>query len=945
MVFSSSSTSSTSDGDAWALQSRPPVLSTGSGQSVMLEARRRELQRQREAQRQERQSGARVAGGLGTRAQAPTSSHQKESPLPDIFGGSEDDAVHSASAAPSFPSLSSPPLPKTSATALPPPPHEVTVEQLQRQIAAKQKLLHSTRERETALMEKWRAAKAQKQAEIEQLNGKLRRVLTAIEDQKSVLEREVREAQDEHEAQLRAARRDVEQAVKAEYDAKIAEVQLQLDAAKKEESHLRDLLQEKSGGGGSTEAAKDVAKTALTAAVSAILRRLDEVFDSEGAEEHKMDMWRSELQSLVQHEIQTSFAVGVESSAQAERTEYARFFDDMLAFWRSAEDQERERLLKMDESLLVDVQAIAHQEMKRLQDEALGMERVYVESREAWALEHQRSLQREMEAMLQRQEVELREQRRQRHELHVERLRDAEARHKDLMASEEALHQRQMEQLQAYFCREEDLRAELRRVHAAAQEDVAKSTALLRDVMAVVEEAAAAVKSYEAEVHEKRRRVEAEREENFKEHAEMLMSLQQLAATQCSNVDEERKALEDCTSQLRVASQNLDRHLQDESAWLVQQETTCKRSKDEWEREYRRWQHLVQQERQAAEEHFRETLLVLQQSIGLLDTEERDLAVETAAIHRTFGDMEALAQKEIESLRRRAADVQSRYAAIADAETQLSQKKAAMAEAKQQLTNAQQRLEEERAELRLDEERLRDMVEALRVARSQAALRSHNIEVLRAADSRLSRQPAEATAATAMDSDRLPVQRGQGTSGARHRAPHIETKSNSAVLRSAASTKKRTQHRDPHRLPNRVLQELQEQLHSLATSTGNVGRDAFVSTTRWIDPPLPRASGTHQARQARQRQREADRDTFADDLPAPLSAPPPLHHKSNTLREARTNSRLFAAEQRECQVDSSLLPFTSDGSSQLSLRADQDLSATGNTFTNLVGLSDIETTS
>ncbi|CAJ1034999.1 hypothetical protein, conserved [Leishmania lindenbergi] len=796
-------------------------------------------------------------------------------------------------------------------------------------------------------MEKWRTAKAQKQAEIEHLNGKLRRVCAAIDDEKSASETKIRESQDEHEAELRAARRRVEQSVKSEYDAKIAEAQQKLCAARKEEASLRELLGEKDGGGGNTAGtAKDVVNTALTAAVSAVLRRLDDVFQSEEAEGLKMDVWRSELQSLVQHEVQTSFAVGVESETQAERTEYARFFDDMLAFWRSAEDQERERLLKMDESLLTDVQSIAHQELRQLQDEALAMERVYIESREAWAVEHQRLLQRELESTLQRREVELQEQRRQRHSLHLERLRDAEARHKDAMAREEALHQQQMEQLLAYFGREEDLRTEQQRVQAAAQEDVAKSTALLRGVMATAEDAAAAVKAYEATVDEARRRVEVEREEHFKEQTEVLKRLQELAATQCSNTDAERTALEDCASQLRLASQNLQRHLQDESAWLTQQETTYKRSKDDWEREYRRWQHLVQQERQAAEERFHEALLALQQSISLLDTEEREVVVETAAMHRCFGDMEALATKEIELLRRRAADLQSRSATIAEMQAHLSQKKAAMAEAKKQLADAQQRLEEEQAELRLDEERLRDMEEALRVAHSQAALRSYNIELLRASDAQPSRQRAAAVAATAVDADQYPPNRAEGLGSARPQASHGEKKRKVAALGGPSSAKKRKDLRDPHRLPNRVLQELREQLNGLETIIADgAGRNVFVPTMCWGIPAPPRAMAVQRTREAHPRRHKAVDSAFAADAPAPLSAPPFSGHQPHTRREVRIHAQPAATSQNGRHADPSSLPLTPDTLSQLSLRVDEDCSPSGNTFTNLIDFSDLDTTS
>ncbi|KAG5466906.1 hypothetical protein LSCM1_01083 [Leishmania martiniquensis] len=934
---------SSSDDDAWMPQSRPPGLSAGSGQSAMLEARRRALQQQREAQQQERQRQPQESGRQAPTAASSGAGPQAESSLPDILGGSEEDVTQRAPV--TFSSNDYLPLPPQRPPAAVPAAvssHEVTVEQLKREIAVKQKLLQSTRERETSLMERWRAAKAQKQAEIEQLNVKLRRVCAAIEDEKSACETKMRESQDAHEAELQAARRDVERAVKSEYDVKIAEATQQLQAAREEEAHLRAMLDKSGDGDGAAVAAKDVVKTALVAAVSAVLRRLGDVFESEEAEGLRMNAWRSELESLVQHEIQTSFAVGVESEAQAERVEYARVFDDMLAFWRTAEDQQRERLLKMDESLLTDVQAMAQQELKLLQDEALGMERVYIESREAWAVEHQRLLQRELEATLQRREVELQEQRRQRHSLHLERLRDAEARHKDVMAREEAMHQRQMEQLQAYFGREEDLRAEQQRVQSAALEDVTKSTALLRDIMAIVEDAAAAVKAYEVAVDESRRRVEVEREEHFKEEQEMLTRLLQLAATQRSNTDAERTALEDCASQLRLASQNLQRHLQDESAWLVQQETTHQRSKDEWEREYRRWQYLVQQERQTAEERFHEALLALQQSISLLDAEEREVAVEATAMHRSFGDMEALAQKEMEALRRRAADVQSRSAAIAEVQTRLSMKKAAVTEAKKQLDDAKQRLEEEQAELRFDEERLRDTLEALRVARSQAALRSYHTELLRAADAQTPRQPAEAAVTTDIDSSRYPPNHVEGKRLARDQEPHGGAKANISALREAASLKKRKHHRDSLRLPSRVLQELQEQLNALSTSSGS-RQNAFVSTMPWADPAPFRASVMRRMRQAHPKPRKAFADALAASVPAPLSAPPFAGRQPPNRRKERTWARPELAAAKEGHADPSSLPLTADSLSQLSLRSDDEWTPSSNTFTKLIGFSDLDT--
>lgn len=987
-------------------QSRPPGLTGGAGENAMMEARRRALQQQRVAQQRQAQlqqqqqqrsssTGSRqqapTAGRLGGKqpAPTPTPAAPAESSLPDIFGDSDVEPARNASPVSASSTRRSQPPPQVSVTAaslgvasstlpLPPPPsHEATVEQLQRDVAAKQKLLQATKDRETALLDKWRAAKAQRQAEVEQLNGKLRRVWAELEDAKSVSETKVRESQDAHEAELPAARRRVEQEVKAEYEAKITAAQQQLDAAKQEEERLRQLLDEKSGSGDGG-AARNVVNAALTAAVSAVLHRIDDVFTSEEAEGLRMTAWRTELQTLVQREIDTSFAVGVDSEAQAERMEYTRFFDDMLAFWRAAEDQERERVLKMDETLLTDLQAMAQQDLRRLQDEALSMERVYVESREAWAMEHQRLLQRELEAALQRREAELQEQRRQRHGVHVERLRDAEARHKDVMAREEALHQREMEQLRACFTREEELRAEQQRVHAAAQADVAQSSALLHDVMTTAEEAAASVTAYERALEESRHRMEEERAAQWAEQAATLERLQRLAATQCSSTDSERRALEDCASQLRLASQNLERHLQDEAAWLTQQEASHKRSRDEWEREYRRWQQLVEQERQSAEARFHDALLALQTSMGLLETEEREVAVEAAAMHRTFGDMEALAQREIEALRRRAADVQSRSVAIADTQTRLAQKRAATVEAKQQLEAAQLRLQEEQAELRHDEERLRDMAEALRHARAQAAARQMQMSDARQLADAARAPPypgaaAETFAVAPSVHSVPPAMQATDTRLANDRAtrPHVGG--------DASAVKKRKHRSDPHRLPNRVLHELHEQLNALTVEHGA----GFASTMHWTDPVLSHSlaptrsppkrtlssSPQHQVQHRRETQqqyrhrprpettaavvptRAATEDVFDDDLPAPLSAAPRTgqqhRRQASTQRHRGAPARLApaASPPQRRHVDPSSLPLTSEVSSPLSHHGYNDSSPSGTTFTNLIGFSDLDTTS
>ncbi|KPI86095.1 hypothetical protein ABL78_4856 [Leptomonas seymouri] len=971
-----------SSDDDWMPQIRQRGSGADTGQSAMMDARRRALQRQREAQQQQRREPVTQS--------TPAPAKNTESELPDFLADlntNEDNAAISVLASTRQPTMIFPtagaPSPSTGAAfSLPPPQtHEATVEELQRQIAAKKKLLQSTKEREAALNEKWRVTKALKQAEVERLNGSIRRVWAAMEDEKSASETKIREAQDQHEAELRAARRSVEQEVKAEYDAKIAEAQKQLGSAKAEEERLRQLLEDKGG----SAATKDTVNTALTAAITAVMHKLDDVFQSEEADGLRMEAWKSELQASVRREIQTSFAVGVESETQAERDEYERFFSEMLSFWRSAEDQERERLLKMDEVLLADLQMMAQQDLKRLQDEELAMERVYVESREEWAMEHRKLLQRELESALQRREAELQEQRRQLHDLHVERLRDADARHKDAMAKEEALHTQKMEQLRTFISREEGLRSEQQRIEAAAQESVMQAANVLTGVMASAEETAAVLCSYEQAVGEVQRRVEVEREQYFKEQESLLERLQSLAATQCCNADAERKALEDCAMQLRLTSQTMERHLQDETAWLAQQESTYKCSRDEWEREYRRWQQLVQQERQAAEERFHESLTGLQQSLQLLEAEERDVVVEGSALQRTFAEVEAAAKREVEALQRRAGDVQSRSVAIAETQTRLSQQREATAEAKKQLTLAQQQLEEEKAELRVDEERLRDMMELLRVAQSRATLRKEYIQLLQngGSQSPQKRQHRLHNVMVPYGHDNGNLTEGNGSSRANGETvdqrgqtyskggPPQPSSQNAGVsepstavcaaAKASSAVKRRRHLSDPNRLPNKIFRELNDQLKHLASGGGSGGGgEVFVPTMKWTDHEYPTiVRHTHQPRgqtadqRKSQRQRNAPSHT-SNNLPPPLSASPQLSRRERRLRPQLTPSPTPQQQQQQRHrqalqparhVDPSSLPLTSESSSLLSPRGGDTWSPSANTFTNLVDFSDLDTTS
>lgn len=900
--------SSSSDED-WMPKSRPPGASANTGESAMMAARRRALQQQRDAEQSKQPQNAALAthrpppaGRLGQ------ASKPQESTLPAAFLGSDDDVVGShAVAQQPTPSQTAPSQGVASAGTTKPPTHEETVEELRRQIDAKKKLLQSSKEKETMLIEKWRLTKAQRQAEVDRLSSKVRRAWAALEDSKSASETKIREAQDHLEAELLAARKTVEKETRDTYNVKIAAMQKELAELKAEEEQLRSLLS-------SDDGTKDIVNTALSSAVEALIGRMDEIFTKEEGNGLSIETWKAELESMVEREVRTAFAVGVDSQAQAEREEYKKFFSGMLDFWTSAEEQERDHILKMDEALLSDLQSMAQEDLHRLEQEELSMETIYVQSRESWASEHQKLLQQELDAALQRREREFAEQRRQRHDLHVERLRFMDEKHKECMAVEEALHQREMEQLRQGASREEQLQEEQRRVLQAADEDVQKTAETLQGILVSVEEAAESLKSYQQAIEEGRRQIELERQKSLQDQERTLKELVDFAASQCTDMEEERRSLEDSISQLRIASQTIERHLQDESVWLAQQEATSKRSRQEWEREYHKWKCLVQQERQSCESRFHESLAALQSSLSLLEAEEREVTVESAAVERVFSEMTTATDAEVAALRQREEDLQRRSVAVQQLLADIEQKKSIVSDVKQKMEEEQQQLRQDQEILQEEEAQVRDMAEALRLAKTQLVFQVPGGEaagVVKAPDPVT--VPSQSSGPWAQSTLPAPQPVPQLTSGEK-------------IKEKRHKTTRRVVHKNPNRLPATVLRELREQLETFPSYEASYNALAPLRSAP-LEPRERHVSRRHEKLPHHRKETSGASSTAALKVD---------NHRGQTEHIPSQQHR----HQRR-HVDPSSVSPSYDTSLQASTVYD-DWSPSGNTFTNLVPFSDYE---
>eukprot|EP00796_Vickermania_ingenoplastis_P005349 gene5349-3847_t len=815
-----------SSDDEWAINSKPPAINRGNGGAGdMLAMRSRALQQQREARHgTDKSSVASPRRGVSA-SQSPAPLGPGESAFPaDLLGGFSDESEQrysqtgsgvnnssKASTAPSAPTRRTKVSSDTTESddirrAAPTPAAllEESVASLRQKVNAKKKMLQSLKEKEMALLEKYRSEKAHKKCEISQVEAQLRSMWGMLEDAKRSSDTKLREAGDEYEKNLLASRRAVEAEVKQAFEPKIKEAQEKLDALKTEEQQLKDLLQLENG-------TRDLVESAVAAATNAIIERLHKLFEANASETAE---WNKEVERLVQHEVRTSFAVSAGSEAQSEREEMKKQFHEMLQLWRKVEDEERERILKMDDALLADIQRMAQEDLARLQSEEVTLEEVYIKSREAWADQHQKLLEAEQQSALRRREAEFSEQRALRDQLHAERMNSIEARHEQEMKLEETRHQKELQLLREHFDREQQLKEDQQRVLLATQQEMKNATQSFEGVLRSVEEIVTSLKEFQAVMDQSRSALEDDRLKMLHEREASLQNIQELITNQRVSVEGQHKQLASTIAEISSLGALVTDHLHEEESWLAQQEAKCSAARGEWSREYARWKQLVEQERAATAEQFSGAMSGLQDCLGLLQAEEKQISVEMNAMKEAFADVATSTEKEVSSLATREHELEERHAHIKAVLLTLERKGEETAEQYRILQQERQQLATERNRVRQEISRMRDMGVALQLMKSQTdgiqastAAATEQCNILRG-ELRRSKRAEKTT----REGPRTSGEKAPRSPRPRHDAAHQRSSTN--------------------RLPHKVLTELQQQLaNSYAAAPVHPGQTARTPTS------------------------------------------------------------------------------------------------------------------
>ncbi|KAF8298951.1 hypothetical protein TcYC6_0069350 [Trypanosoma cruzi] len=597
---------------------------------------------------------------------------------------------------------------------MPPPKRETGVteemlESLRQELEAKKKVLSAAKEKENSLREKWRALRAQKLAEIAQLDVKLRQHKDAMEDVKASAEREVREAEDAQKQQLKEERIKVASAVREQYEPQIVALRSQLEGLQQQEAKLKAEL-------GVGETVKDLLHKCVGSALATILQRVNDLF---AAESSTMESWEDEIQRLVRHEVRSSFAVTTGSEAQREREDCQKIFQELLEFWRKAEEEEREHVLKMDEQLILDMQSMVHDDLDRLQREELSMEEMYTESREAWASQHQEILKRELDAAMSRRTAEHEEQRALRHQLHLERLKAVEENHHDMLEKQRWFHEKHMALLREQHVKEERLAEQRSRVNAAMQADASRATEEFNRIVHAVEALLKRMKEYRAAIEDGRAAIESDRRRALEAREETLTMLQELVTKQNVSVGEEYNSLMATLSRLEGLRRTMEQHLEEERLWLGKQEANFANGKTEWEREYRRWKQMVEDEKSNIQERFGRVLAELREATVQLAEEERDAKAEQASMVSWFRTASESAHAEVSQLRQREEDLRGRHEVMVKLLNDFQRTTEQVDEQWRQLRQERQDLMKESEALRSDEMQLRQSRQYLHLLQEQ----------------------------------------------------------------------------------------------------------------------------------------------------------------------------------------------------------------------------------
>ncbi|RNF02622.1 uncharacterized protein Tco025E_08354 [Trypanosoma conorhini] len=738
------------------------------GEDAMLAARRQAMQRQRDAA-----------------ALAPISRQQMVQP---------------AAVAPEQLAVK-PPAPEKQETGV----TEEMLESLRRELDAKTKLLVAAKEKETSLRDRWRALKAQRLAEIAQLDAKLRQQQDAMENVKASAEREVLEAQDAQQQHLNEERDRVAAAIREQYEPQITAMRAELEGLQQQEAKLQEEL-------GVGDTVKDLVHKCVGSALLTLLQRVEDMF---AADASTMEAWEDDVQRLVRHEVRSSFAVTTGSEAQREREDCQKLFQESLDFWRKAEEEAREQVLKMDEQLLLDTQSMVHDDLDRLQREELSMEEMYVESREAWASQHQEMLKRELEAAMNRRAAEHEEQRALRHQVHLERMKAVEENHHDMLEKQRWIHEKHMALLREQHTKEEHLAEQRSRVNAAMQADVARATEEFNRVVHAVEALLKRMQEYRATIEDGRAALDGDRRRALEAREETLTMLQDVVTKQSVSVGDEHNSLVATLSKLEAVRRTMEQHLEEERLWVGKQEARYAHGKTEWEQEYRRWKQMVEDEKCNVQERFGRVLAELREATVQLAEEERDAQAEQAAMTSWFRNASDKTEAEVRQLRLREEELKSRHAAMVNLQEEMRQKT-------EQVEGQWRRLRQERQDLMKDNEALREDEMRLRQTRQYLRLLHEQLEGKRLETARGHEQ---------INALRHELQLSHEAVKNMPKTTPDARQNTSIGLPSASRHVMPTVTQNCNRLPLRVLHELREML-------GKKGRHVpFASTVAELPQP------------------------------------------------------------------------------------------------------------
>lgn len=422
---------------------------------------------------------------------------------------------------------------------------------------------------------------------------------------------------------------------------------------------------------------------------------------------------------MVRNEIKTAFVSSVAEAANTERGEFAKSFEEMLRFWKECEEEEQHHITKMDEQLLLDLQAMAHEDLDRLQREEHSLEELFMGSREEWAAQHRKVLHEDLEASLARRTKELEAQRSLRLEAHEKRANEMEVQHRRQLDHVKEVHQARL----ALIRQEHEL---LERVHDAKvdslkriREASMKATQQTSESVDVLQTAFVKLKELKLHMDDLRNQMDRDRQRSLELREATLSDVQGLIVSQAAAVEQERGALSASLVKLEVTQAAVDRQLEQERLWAAETQAKLERQRSEWEREHRRWQHVSAQEKRHAEQRFSDTLLQLSDAASQLEEESREIEVQGNAIRRSCAARTAALAEDLATVQKKEAELSHKEHDLMVVVAELEAKSRAMSGEWQRISEERQQLAVQRAELEREEQKLLHMTEQLDLVKRQ----------------------------------------------------------------------------------------------------------------------------------------------------------------------------------------------------------------------------------